>query len=265
MINSQHISLLVIILIATVLFCNRETFTNIIYRPLDFTKNEQTGCSAPLLNDIPGGKFCNESIAKYYDMRKIKPNYNDYYEMLNFMMSLIGSGSIVESQLNESYNCNVADFEVVKLLNDKIASTIKNNSEFQHNGSFKYESITVIHPNLKYYRDTDGQEYIKALFSLYDTTRSASTEAFALIKVDKDTKCGGNLEIVYAGLVYPPLEINNEKKMETNKLTFTVPDALQNINLSNYVDVPDDFTVKGGISNKINSLIDEYFKVNPSS
>ena len=83
MINNEIVLLLLLLVVVYFICINSRNFTNIIIRPFDFTNYEQTGCKAPLLNDKPGLKFCNDSIPRFYDVRKINsPTYVTYYDML---------------------------------------------------------------------------------------------------------------------------------------------------------------------------------------
>lgn len=256
MINNEIIILLLLLVVVYFICINQETFTNIIVRPLDFTAYEQTGCKAPLLNDKPGLKFCNDSIPKFYDVRKINnPTYKTYYDMINDLVKYLGdTKEFKNNKLEETYDCEIADYQVQKFLNNKLAKIIINNAQFHNNGSFKLENITAIDINLKYYKDVEDKKYIKALFSLYDTTRSASTEAYALIHI------GDNLSVENAGLVYPNLQENNSHVDPAKPLRFDIYDSLISRDLSSYVNVPKNKTIEGGISEEMQKLIDIYYQ-----
>ena len=256
MINNEIIILLLLLVVVYFICINRETFTNIIIRPLDFTAYEQTGCKAPLLNDKPGLKFCNDSINKYYDVRKIdSPNYVTYYDMIKDLVKSLGDNTdFKNNQLEETYDCDIADYQVQNFLNNKLAETIINNPRFHNNGSFKLENITVIDVNLKYYKDIEDQKYIKALFSLYDTTRSATTQAYALILFND------NLTVETAGLVYPNLTEDNSHVAPTKPLRFDIYDSLISRDLSSYVSVPQNTVIEGGVSDEMQKLIDVYYQ-----
>lgn len=259
MINNEIVIILLLLLVVVYFICaNRETFTNIIVRPLDFTAYDQTGCKAPLLNDKPGLKFCNESIPYFYDVREIKnPTYTSYYDMLKDLVKSLGDRTdFKNNQLEEIYDCNVADYEIKNLLNNKLAEIIINNPRFHNNGSFKLENITVIDVDLKYYKDSEDNKYIKALFNLYDTTRSASTQAYALISN------GESLIVENAGLVYPNLTEDTSRVVPTKPLQFDIYDSLATRDLSSYVNVEPGTTVSGGISPDMEKLIDVYYQYN---
>lgn len=258
MINNEIVMIILLIVIVYFVCANAETFTNIIVRPLDFTSYEQTGCKAPLLNDKPGLKFCNDSIPRFYDMRKINsPNYRSYYDMIKDLVTSLGDNTnFKNNELIETYECNVADYEVKNFLNNKIAEIIINNAEFHNNGSFKLENITVIDVNLKYYKDVEDKEYIKALFNLYDTVRCASTQAYALLSVED------NLKVETAGLVYPNLTEDTTRVNVSKPLQFDVYDSLVSTNLSSYVNVSPNKIIEGGISPEMEKLIDVYYQYN---
>ena len=254
---SNEIVILILLLVVVYFICiNRETFTNIIVRPLDFTFYEQTGCKAPLLNDKPGLKFCNDSIPRFYDTRKIdNPTYVTYYDMIKDLVKSLGDRTdFKNNELEEIYDCDVADYQVKNFLNSKLAEIIINNSRFHSNGSFKLENITVIEVNLKYYKDIEDNKYIKALFNLYDTIRSASTQAYALISV------GDNLVVENAGLVYPNLTEDTSRITPVKPLQFDIYDSLATRDLSSYVNVEPGTSVSGGISKDMEKLIDVYYK-----
>ena len=253
------IIILILLLVVVYFICiNKETFTNIIVRPLDFTSYEQTGCKAPLLNDIPGLKFCNDSIPRFYDVRKINnPTYITYYDMIKDLVKSLGDRTeFVNNKLEETFDCEVADYQVQNFLNNKLAEIIINNPRFHNNGSFKLENITVIDVNLKYYKDIEDKKYIKSLFSLYDTTRACSTQAYALISVDN------NLNVENAGLVYPNLTEDNSTVRPAKPLRFDIYDSLISRDLSTYVNVPKNKKIEGGISDEMQKLIDVYYQYN---
>lgn len=253
------IIILILLLVVVYFICiNKETFTNIIVRPLDFTSYEQTGCKAPLLNDKPGLKFCNDSISRFYDVRKINnPTYITYYDMIKDLVKSLGDRTeFVNNKLEETFDCEVADYQVQHFLNNKLAEIIINNPRFHNNGSFKLENITVIDVNLKYYKDIEDKKYIKALFSLYDTTRSSSTQAYALISADN------NLNVENAGLVYPNLTEDNSTVRPAKPLRFDIYDSLISRDLSTYVNVPKNKNIEGGISDEMQKLIDVYYQYN---
>lgn len=253
------IIILLLLLVVVYFICiNRESFTNIIIRPLDFTAHEQTGCKAPLLNDKPGLKFCNDSIPRFYDVRKINnPTYITYYDMIKDLVKSLGDTTeFTNNKLEETFDCEVADYQVQNFLNNKLAEIIINNPRFHNNGSFKLENITVIDVNLKYYKDIEDKKYIKALFSLYDTTRSSSTQAYALISVDD------NLNVENAGLVYPNLTEDTSSVAPVKPLRFDIYDSLISRDLSSYVNVPESKNIQGGISDEMQKLIDVYYQFN---
>ena len=253
------IIILILLLVVVYFICiNKETFTNIIVRPLDFTSYEQTGCKAPLLNDKPGLKFCNDSIPRFYDVRKINnPTYITYYDMIKDLVKSLGDRTeFVNNKLEETFDCEVADYQVQNFLNNKLAEIIINNPRFHNNGSFKLENITVIDVNLKYYKDIEDKKYIKALFSLYDTIRSSSTQAYALISADN------NLNVENAGLVYPNLTEDNSTVRPAKPLRFDIYDSLISRDLSTYVNVPKNKNIEGGISDEMQKLIDVYYQYN---
>jgi len=252
------IILLLVIVVVYFICINRESFTNIIIRPLDFTAHEQTGCKAPLLNDKPGLKFCNDSIPQFYDVRKINnPTYITYYDMIKDLVKSLGDTTeFTNNKLEETPDCGVVDYQVRNFLNNKLAEIIINNPRFHNNGSFKLENITVIDVNLKYYKDIEDKKYIKALFSLYDTTRSSSTQAYALISVDD------NLNVENAGLVYPNLTEDTSRVAPVKPLRFDIYDSLISRDLSSYVNVPESKNIQGGISDEMQKLIDVYYQFN---
>lgn len=253
------IIILLLVLVVVYFICiNRESFTNIIIRPLDFTAHEQTGCKAPLLNDKPGLNFCNDSIPRFYDVRKINnPTYITYYDMIKDLVKSLGDTTeFTNNKLEETLDCEVADYQVQNFLNNKLAEIIINNPQFHNNGSFKLENITVIDVNLKYYKDIEDKKYIKALFSLYDTTRSSSTQAYALISVDD------NLNVENAGLVYPNLIEDTSRVAPVKPLRFDIYDSLISRDLSRYVNVPESKNIQGGISDEMQKLIDIYYQFN---
>lgn len=258
MINNEIVLLLLLLVVVYFICINRETFTNIIVRPLDFTNHEQTGCKAPLLNDKPGLKFCNDSIPRFYDVRKINsPTYVTYYDMLKDLVKSLGDKTeFKNNQLEETQDCDVADYQVKNLLNNKLAEIIINNPRFHNNGSFKLENITVIDVDLKYYKDPEDNKYIKALFNLYDATRSASTQAYALISD------GESLVVENAGLVYPNLTEDTSRVAPAKPMQFDIYDSLLTRDLSSYVGVEPGTTVSGGISSDMEKLIDVYYQFN---
>ena len=257
MINNKIVILLLLVVIVYFICINKEIFTNIIVRPLDFTSHEQTGCKAPLLNDKPGLKFCNDSISQFYDVRKINiPTYISYYDMLKELVKNLGDTTdFKNNKLEETQDCDVADYTVKNLLNNKLAEIIINNPRFHNNGSFKLENITVIDVDLKYYKDVEDNKYIKALFNLYDATRSASTQAYALIFVD-----GQSLTVENTGLVYPNLTEDTSRVAPTKPMQFDIYDSLLTRDLSSYVGVEPGTKVSGGISDDMEKLIDVYFQ-----
>jgi len=256
MINNEIVILILLLAVVYVICFHRETFTNIIIRPLDFTSHKQTGCKAPLLNDKPGLNFCNDSIPRFYDVRKINsPTYLSYYDMLKDLVKSLGDNTSFDiNKLVETQDCDVADYQVKNLLNTKLAEIIINNPRFQNNGSFKLENITVIDVDLKYYKDPEDKKYIKALFSLYDTTRSASTQAYALIFV------GETLDVENAGLVYPNLTEDTSRVQPAKPMRFDIYDSLLTRDLSSYVNVKPNTQVSGGISEEMEKLIDVYYQ-----
>lgn len=258
MINNEIVILLILLVVVYFICINRETFTNIIVRPLDFTSYEQTGCKDPLLNDKPGLKFCNDSIPRFYDVRKINsPTYTSYYDMLKDLVTGLGDRTeFKNNQLQEIYDCDVSDYQVKNLLNTKLAEIIINNPRFHNNGSFKLENITVIDVDLKYYKDIEDNKYIKALFNLYDTTRAASTQAYALISNED------SLVVENAGLVYPNLTEDTSSVAPAKPLRFDIYDSLLTRDLSSYVSVEPGTTVAGGISSEMEKLIDVYYQYN---
>ena len=258
MINNEIVLLLLLLVVVYFVCINRETFTNIIVRPLDFTAHEQTGCKAPLLNDKPGLKFCNDSVPRFYDVRKINsPTYVSYYDMLKDLVKSLGDKTeFKNNKLEETQDCDVADYQVQNLLNNKLAEIIINNPRFHNNGSFKLENITVIDVDLKYYKDSEDNKYIKALFNLYDTTRAASTQAYALISD------GESLVVENAGLVYPNLIEDTSRVSTTKPMQFDIYDSLLTRDLSSYVSVEPNTTVSGGISGDMEKLIDVYYQFN---
>lgn len=258
MINNEIVLLLLLLVVVYFICINRETFTNIIVRPLDFTAHEQTECKAPLLNDKPGLKFCNDSIPQFYDVRKINsPTYVTYYDMLKDLVKSLGDNTeFKNNQLEEIQDCAVADYQVKNLLNNKLAEIIINNPRFHNNGSFKLENITVIDVDLKYYKDPEDNKYIKALFNLYDATRSASTQAYALISD------GESLVVENAGLVYPNLTEDTSRIAPAKPIQFDIYDSLLTRDLSSYVGVEPGTTVSGGISSDMEKLIDVYYQFN---
>ena len=257
MINNEIVILLLLLIVVYFICINQETFTNIIVRPLDFTSHEQTKCKAPLLNNKPGLKFCNDSVPRYYDVRKINnPTYLSYYDMLKDLIKSLGNKTdFKNNQLEETSECDIADYQVKNLLNNKISEIIINNPRFHNNGSFKLENITVIDVDLKYYKDVEDNKYIKALFNLYDTTRSASTQAYALISVSEQS-----LVVENADLVYPNLTEDTSRVAPTKPLQFDIYDSLLTRDLSSYVSVKPDTTVSGGISDDMEKLIDVYYQ-----
>ena len=160
------------------------------------------------------------------------------------------------NKLEETQDCDVADYQVKNLLNNKLAEIIINNPRFHNNGSFKLENITVIDIDLKYYKDSEDNKYIKALFSLYDTTRAATTEAYALISN------GESLVVENAGLVYPNLTEDTSRVAPVKPMQFDIYDSLLTRDLSNYVNVEPGTTVSGGISSDMEKLIDVYYQFN---
>ena len=256
MINNELVILILLIVIVSILCINKETFTNIIVRPLDFTSYEQTGCKAPLYNDKPGLKFCNKQATRYYDTRYLN-GYDNYYDMITNLVKMIGTNNeIINNKLQETTDCDVADYQVRELLNNKIASTIKNNNEFHNNGSFKLENFTVTDVNLKYYIDSGNKKYIKALFTLYDLTRSAGTDAYALLYLDPE------LTVQTAGIIPSNFYTHNSKMVPVEPLGFDIYDSLINTNLSSYVKVPPGTTIEGGISPDMQEIIDLYYQYN---
>jgi hypothetical protein len=160
------------------------------------------------------------------------------------------------NKLEETQDCDVADYQVQNLLNNKLAEIIINNPRFHNNGSFKLENITVIDVDLKYYKDFEDNKYIKALFNLYDATRSASTQAYALISD------GESLVVENAGLVYPNLTEDTSRVSSNKPMQFDIYDSLLTRDLSSYVGVEPNTTVSGGISSDMEKLIDVYYQFN---
>ena len=258
MINNEIVLLLLLLVVVYFICINRETFTNIIVRPLDFTAHEKTGCKAPLLNNKPGLKFCNDSVPRFYDFRKINsPTYVSYYDMLKDLVKSLGDKTdFKNNKLEETQDCDVAEYQVQNLLNNKLAEIIINNPRFHNNGSFRLENIIVIDVDLKYYKDVEDNKYIKALFNLYDATRSASTQAYALISD------GASLVVENAGLVYPNLTEDTSCISPNKPMQFDIYDSLHTRDLSSYVDVEPNTTVSGGISGDMEKLIDAYYQFN---
>ena len=248
--------LLVILVIAVLYYNTKESFSNIILRPLDFTHFEQTGCKHPLLKDVPGLKFCNPKIDKYYDIRPILHQKN-YHELLQELVDDLQTPTIsLDNTLEELSECVLANFEIQNFLNKQISSVVKNNPAFHNNGSFKFESIVANDIDAKFFKDSTGTVYIKVLFTLYDLTRSAGTQAYALIAKNN------NLNIERAGLVYPDIERNNNVKPGQAPQGFDIFDSLSTVELNKYVNVPSDVKIEGGISDEMSKLIDVYFQYN---
>ena len=255
--NVKHVLITAVVALFVLYLLQPERFTNIIVRPLDFNKYDQTGCPAPLYNDKPGLKLCNKETAKYYDTRFITPGYSNYYRLLSDLLSRLSNKTIPDLQLTPVPDCPVPDFEVKNFINKKIADVIVSSPEFQNNGSFKFENITTIDYSMDTFKNENGLIFLKVLFNLFDTTRSASTQAFAIIKVGENV-----MNIEDAGLVYPDIIENDDKYPVENKLGFDIYDSLQKIQLGTYVDVPKNLEVHGGISKEMEDIIDKYYNTN---
>jgi hypothetical protein len=249
------IYLLLFIFVIVIILCTcKENFTNIIIRPLDFVKYDKTGCENNLLKNVPGAKFCNDKISKFYDMRPIL-QYDNYYDMLHSLIIKISNPlNLEDNELIEDEDCNVADYEISNLIKKNIADVIINNHEFNNNGSFNLENITVIDPDLKYYKDVKSHKFIKVLFNIYDITRSSSTQAYCIV-----SNINNILNIEKAGLVYPNVDTRDEVNELQPKQDFRIYDSLAKINLSSYVNVSKNTNIEGGVSSDIEQIIDKYY------
>ena len=246
--------LLVILVVAILYYNTKESFSNIISRPLDFTHFEQTGCKDPLLKDVPGLKFCNPNIDKYYDIRPILHQKN-YHELLEELLNILQTPTTnLDNTIEEINECVLANFEIQNFLNKQISNVVRENPVFHNNGTFKFENIVANDINAKFFKDSTGTVYMKVLFILYDLTRSVGTQAYALIAKND------NLNIEKAGLVFPNIEINNNNiKPGQTPQGFDIVDNESTVQLDKYVNVPSDVKIEGGISDEMSKLIDIYF------
>lgn len=222
--NSCQIILLVGLVVAVIFMCysnSQENYT-LLRRPLDFTGNKQTGCCPPLFNDKPGQVFCRKDIDKYFDIRTIK-SYNSYHDMLDLLMQKISTGEFTrDKKLTRVNTCDISRDEIITFINTKIYEAIINNPEFHSNGSFKFESMSVLEIEPEYFVDEDKTPYIKVLFVIHDTTRAASTQAFAVISADKD-----ELTMEHAALVFGDIKEDTTSQKSQNPLKFDIIDSLE--------------------------------------
>lgn len=244
MINYLIVMLFLVCIIIYIICAKKESFSNIITRPLDLNKYPENRKNTSLseLN------LCNNNVGKFYDTKTIS-TYDKYYNMLESLLDVISSNDEASnSKLTRTYNCDISDYEVKHLLNNKIGEAIKFNPTFQKNGSFKYENITVIDVNLEYFEDEIGKNYIKATFTIYDLTRSAGTQARALISVEP------KLDVQSAKLVYPNVNVPT-----TGPMSFDFSDSLDQTKNKGYNIGSSIKTVRGGISKKMEEILDKYY------
>lgn len=242
-------NILLILTIGVLLYCvcsNKDFFTNIL-RPLDFV-----GRTCENNNQ---GKFCNNTEC-YYDQRYIL-QYNDYYKMIENLMSKLGNRTIDDKDLNEVNSCCISEYQIKSLLNYKIKEVILNNDIFNKNGSFKYEDFQVFDIEPKYYITSTGINIVKVIFSLHNTYRNTTTTAYALISL-KDNE----LSIEYAGLIFSNVEEHKNVINEETPYEFNILDSLQKVQPSSYLNIDNSYNIKGGISQKTEQFIDKYFNQN---
>lgn len=231
-------------IIIYIICANKESFSNIITRPLDLNKYPEDRKNTSL-NEL---NFCNNNIGKFYDTRTIS-TYDKYYNMLETLLDLISSNEqISNNQFKTTTVCDISDYEVKNLLNNKIGEVIKFNPTFHKNGSFKYENISVTDVILEYLEDETGKKYVKAPFTIYDLTRSAGTQAHALISVEPQ------LNILKAKIVYPNVNIPTP-----GPISFDFSDSLDKIKNKGYNNVSSIKTVSGGISKEMEEILDKYY------
>lgn len=244
MINYLIVMLFLVCIIIYIICAKKEYFSSIINRPLDLNKypENRKNTSFSELN------LCNNNVGKFYDMRPIS-TYDKYYNMLESLVDLISlNDEVSNSKLTRTYNCDISDYEVKHLLNNKISEVIKFNPVFQKNGSFKHENITVTDVNLEYFEDEIGKNYIKATFTIYDLTRSTGTQAHALISVEP------KLDVQSAKLVYPNVNVTTAGPM-----SFDFSDSLNKTKNKGYNTVSSIKTVPGGISKEMEKILDNYY------
>ena len=244
MINCLIVMLFLACIIIYIICTKKESFSSIITRPLDLNKYPENRKNTSL-NEL---NLCNNNVGKFYDTRTIS-TYDKYYNMLESLIDLISSNNEVSnSKLTRTYDCDISDYEVKHLLNNKIGEVIKFNPTFQNNGSFKHENITVTDVNLEYFEDEIGKNYIKATFTIYDLTRSTGTEAHALISVEP------KLDVQIAKLVYPNVNVPT-----TGPMSFDFSGSLDKTKNEGYNTVSSIKTVSGGVSKEMEEILEKYY------
>ena len=123
MINYSIVMLFLVCIIIYIICAKKEYFSSIITRPLDLNKYPENRKNTSLNELI----LCNNNVGKFYDTRTIS-TYDKYYNMLETLLDLISSNDEVpNSKLTRTYDCDISDYEVKHLLNNKIGESIKFN------------------------------------------------------------------------------------------------------------------------------------------